>query len=80
MSAQVEEVVVETDTLDTQDFSPDAGDDAFGRRFQAKIMFDVLGDDQRLELWQQLLTRELKLGPDVNLMHLNKLHRLNRLG
>ena len=54
---------------------PNNIDDAFGRRFQNKIVFDVLPDDHRLEIWKDLLTREFKLAPDVNLAHLNKLHR-----
>ena len=59
---------------------PNNMDNAFGRRFQSRVDFDVLPDEQRLELWKSLLTREFKLGADVNLNHLNRLHRFSMAG
>lgn len=53
---------------------PNNMDSAFGRRFQNKVAFETLPADACIALWEQLLTREFTLGPDVNLMALNKLH------
>jgi SpoVK/Ycf46/Vps4 family AAA+-type ATPase len=42
-------------------------DEAFARRFQSMIYFPMPGPDQRLELWSNAFSKELKLEPAVDL-------------
>ncbi len=45
-------------------------DEAFSRRFQAMIKFNIPDAQQRLQLWQNSLTEQLPLAEDVNLTQL----------
>ena len=52
-------------------------DDAFARRFQSVIYFPMPDADQRLRLWQGLLTGTRRLGDDVRLAKLAEDYELS---
>ena len=51
-------------------------DEAFTRRFHSLIEFELPSSEERIQLWQISLPKEIKLAPDVNLERLSERYEL----
>ena len=47
-------------------------DEAFTRRFQSMVQFNIPGPEERLQLWQNDFSDVCELGPDINLIEISE--------